>query len=1009
MKNYKKLNNIIGWFVFLLASIVYLLTIEPTVSWWDCGEFIATSYKLEIGHPPGNPVFMLIGRFFAMLAFGDVTKIAMMANVKSALASAFTVMFLFWTITALAKKILIKKDEPLDITKAIILFGSGFVGAMGFAFTDSFWFSAVEGVVFPSSAVFTAIAFWAIIKWEAVADNKQSDRWIIFIALMIGLSMGIHLLNLLTIPALGFVVYFKKYKASAKGVIITLLLSFAILLFVLYGIIPGSVQIAAQFELLFTNGMGFPFGTGFTVFVLLVVGLITFGIYYANKKRKRILSISMLCLTMIMLGYSSYALIVIRSKANTPINENGPDNLFSLLSYINREQYGDRPLFYGQYYNAKYIDNKEGAMNYIPGDKKYEPVGRKVIPVYEPQNCGMFPRMYSSEENHIFAYKMWAGITGDRKPTFGENLKFFWSYQIDHMYWRYFLWNFVGRQNDLQGDGYDYYGNKDILNGNWYSGFPFIDEPRLGPQSNLPESIKWNKGRNRFYFLPLILGFIGLIYHFRKSRKDVFVVLVLFFLTGLAIILYTNQTPYQPRERDYAYCGSFYAFAIWIGFSVAGLYQMISKWWKGIIPATAITLICCFCAPYILARDGWDDHDRSHKTSARDFAENYLQSCAPNAILFTNGDNDTFPLWYLQEVEGIRTDVRVVNLTLLSGGWYVHQMFSKAYQSDPLPLTLSYKQYNEGTNDYVPVYDQKIQGYTDLQDILQFIGSSDENTKLMTEDGKRMNYIPTKKLSLKVDTDLVRKNGTVPQSMMNRVVPVIEWTMSRGSLYKNDLMLLDFLANNHWKRPVYFVSPSSVRGVIDLEKYCYLEGYAYRFIPVKPRNENAKDPGINIDRCYDVLMNKCKWGGLDRGDIYVDGETYRMAMQTRNTFARLSETLYNEGKKDSAITVLDKSLAVIPEKTVPYTYYMLPYVQLYYIAKATKKANALAQRLAAVYDDDLRYYSSFGSQYSGAVEQEKEEAIKLLQNLSKICAGYKQFDVSGKIDRMLAKYNIKPT
>jgi len=988
LKNYNTLNKLIGWLVFILAATVYILTLEPTASWWDCGEFIATSYKLQIGHPPGNPVFMILGRFFTLFAFGDVKLVAYMANLMSALASAFTILFLFWTITALAKKIVILKDEAEDFTQTIVILGCGFVGSMAYTFTDSFWFSAVEGEVYAMSALFTAVVFWAILKWEASSSTTE-DRWIVLIAFLIGTSIGVHLLNLLTIPALGFVIYFKKYKTTLKGVVITTLLSSAVLLFVLYGIIPGVVKLIGKFELLFTNVWGFSFGTGFYCFSVLLIAIVVGGIYFSAKKKKRILNISMLSLAMILIGYSMYTIIVIRSQANTPINENGPDNIFSLQSYINREQYGDRPLFYGQYYNAKVIKGDEGAMDYKLGDNQYIPVGRKYIPVYDPANCGILPRMHSSNPNHIFAYKEWASIRDDRKPTFAENWGFFLNYQVNYMYWRYFMWNFAGRQNDKQGDGIDFYGDKDMLNGNWYSGIPFIDRMHLGSQADLPQSVKQNKGMNRYYFLPFILGFIGLFYHFKKNTRDGIVVMMLFLLTGLAIVFYLNQTPFQPRERDYSYAGSFYAFAIWIGLGVAACYQTISKIKKGTYSALITIGICTLLVPCVLARDGWDDHDRSHKTSTSDFAYNYLMSCAPNAVLFSNGDNDTFALWYLQEVEGIRTDVRVVNYTLLSGDWYIHQMFRKVYDSEPLPLSLNYHQYDNGTNDYLEVDQSNVDGFSDLKKVIDFIGSDNENTKLTADDGSQIAYVPTAQLSLKVDTNLVKQNGTVPAEMQHRVASEIEWKIRSGYIYKNDLMLLDFLANNNWKRPIYFVSPSSVSTVVDIKKYCYQEGFAYRFIPVIPLDSNAKEPGININRCYDVLMNKCKWGGMDKYNLYLDGETERMATLSRNTFAKLAQAILTSGKRDSALAVLDKSRQMIPEKNLPYNYYMVPYVELYYRANAASKANTLANRLTDIYEDNLRYYSQFTGPNDGQAKREKAQAERLLKKLVELRATYK--------------------
>ncbi|MFI5219876.1 MAG: DUF2723 domain-containing protein, partial [Bacteroidia bacterium] len=715
MNKYNRVNNIFGWLAFIIAAYVYLSTIEPTGSFWDCGEFIATANKLQVGHPPGASLFLMTARLAILFAGNDVTLIPVTVNALSALASAFAILFLFWTITALCRKIVKPETgENYSTPQLITIIGSGLVGALAYTFCDSFWFSAVEGEVYAMSQFFTAIVFWAMLKWEHVANEKHADRWMILIAYLMGLSIGVHLLNLLCIPALAFIYYFKKYPVTRWGIIKTAIIGVMVLMVVQYGIISGFVQLGAHFDLLFVNSFGLPFWSGFLFFILLIVVGILWGLRYTKQKNKPVWNTAILCFAFILVGYSSFAMTVIRSMANPPLDENNPEHAFNLLGYINREQYGDRPLGYGQYYNARVVDQEEGAMNYAAIDGKYKEAGRKIIPVYEKDKCTVFPRMYSSQDNHVSAYKEWAGVKGDATPTMSQNLKFFFTYQVGHMFWRYFMWNFVGRQNDIQGHG-------GITKGNWLSGIKGIDKIRLGPQDHLPKSMTWNKALNKFYFLPFILGILGMLWHFKRNKSDGFVVMLLFIMTGIAIVVYLNQNPYQPRERDYAYAGSFYAFAIWIGMAVMALTDWLKKAVSPVVSSVAVTLICLFAGPVIMAKDGWDDHDRSHRYTSRDFASNYLNSCAPNAVIFTNGDNDTFPLWYAQEVEGIRTDVRVVNLSLLNTDWYIDQMKRKAYSSDPVPFTWTLDKYVQGTRDYVPFYDRNLSGYTNLKDVMDFI------------------------------------------------------------------------------------------------------------------------------------------------------------------------------------------------------------------------------------------------------------------------------------------------
>ncbi len=994
IKDYKFLNNVIGWLVFIAASIVYLMTIEPTTSWWDCGEYIATSYKLQVGHPPGAPFFQLLGRFFTLFAFGDVTQVAKMVNAMSAILSGLTILFTFWTITAIAKKFFLK-DSEMSMGQKITVLGAGLVGAMAFTFSDSFWFSAVEGEVYATSSMFTAAVVWAMMKWEAAADSKHHLRWIILIAFLMGLSVGVHLLNLLTIPALTYVYYFKKYKFSAKGFILTGIISILILGFVQSGVIPWIVKLAGAFELFFVNSVGMPFNSGTIIYFVLLLGLIVLGLYLTRKKAKVVLNTVILAFAFILIGYSSFFMLVIRANANTPINENAPKDAISLLGYLNRDQYGDWPVFYGQYYNAKVIDTEESGNIYQKGQEngkdKYVVISKKVTYKYDPDYCTFFPRMWSDQQKHVNAYREWTGIRTDRKPTFSENLGFLFRNQLGSQYFRYFMWNFVGRQNDVQGFGLDGNGNKDIQNGNWISGIGFIDKARLGNQDEQPERMTNNKARNTFYFLPLLLGLLGMVFHFRKRPKDAFVVALLFFMTGIAIIIYLNPTPLQPRERDYAYAGSFYAFALWIGIGVVAIFNLLRKFMPQVGGALLATVISFLLVPTIMGAKGWDDHDRSDKYACRDFAKNYLNSCAPNAILITNGDNDTFPLWYAQEVEGIRTDVRVVNFTLASGDWYIHQLYNKLYESEALPFTLPKEKYTQGTNDFVPYYDTGIKGIYELKQVINLINSDKEKAKVKLQNGKSVAFLPTKDLMLTIDSLKVVSNGTVPANMASRIPKSIVWQVKKNTLYKNDLMLLDLIATNNWERPIYFASPSSVSDFLDIEDYCYLEGAVYRFIPVK--TDAKRGGGILSDRTADLMLKEFVYGNIADPSVYCDKESYGMSLFSRNNFARVAQTLLNEGKKQKAIQCLDKGVEVFPDLQVPYDLYMIGYGELYMQAGEMEKGNVILSRVADIYEQNLIWYASLDKKRRNAFREDIEQGMQILQAIAGIAQKYKQEDL----------------
>lgn len=1011
MELFKKLNRIIGWVVFTIATIVYFLTVEPTASWWDCGEYISTAYKLQVGHPPGAPLFQLLGRFFSLFAFGDVSRVALMINIMSALSSSFTILFLFWTITHLAKKIANLSGE-MNAGKMYAVLGSGVVGALAYTFSDSFWFSAVEGEVYAMSSLFTAVVFWAMLQWEEDADEKHSIRWILLIAYLIGLSIGVHLLNLLAIPAIAFVYYFKKYKPTGKGMILTAIISVVLIGIIMTGIIPWIVKLSSLFELLFVNSFGLPFNSGTAFYFIVLIGLIVWGLRYTIRKGKVMLNYVLLSFTFILIGYSSFFVIIIRSNANPPIDENSPEDAISLLSYLAREQYGDWPILYGQYYNAPTIDLKDGNPIYVKDVKK----GRYVItddrkdtePVYDPRFTTVFPRMWSNQKSaHIEMYKQYGKVKGIPievddgekaetriKPTFGENLRFFFTYQISHMYLRYLMWNFSGRQNDIESQG-------EVENGNWLTGFKWFDEKilGLGPQDNLPDSMR-NPARNKFYMLPFLLGLAGLFYHLKVHKQDTLLVALLFIMTGLAIVVYLNQYPYQPRERDYAYAGSFYAFAIWIGLGVMALSDWLGKKLEPRIAALSVSAVTLLAVPVLMASQGWNDHDRSGKYAALDFASNYLNSCEPNAILFTNGDNDTFPLWYAQEVEGIRTDVRVVNFMLASGHWYIHQMMNKAYKSEPLPFTLSYDQYQNGVNNAVVFYNTKIQGNVDLKKVIDFIASENEDSKVTLSSGERINFSPTKKFKLTIDPATIMKNKAVPAYMADKIVPSIEWEVKQNYLYKNDLMLLDIIATNNWERPIYFANPNSINKVLGIESYCHLEGMVYRFMPVKAENFISGVGGVDADGSYDIFMNKCKWGNLKAPGVYVDRESARNSIIPKQNFMRVAESLVTNDEKQKAINLLDLCLKEFPDNKIVYDMYMIPFADVYYEAGAIEKGNAIAERVFNVYRQNLEYYNRLNNRLFKYYETDYNQALTVIQRLSMMAKMNKQTELYNKIDTL---------
>lgn len=1017
MKSFKHLNNIVGWITFLIAAVTYLLTIEPTTSFWDVGEFITTSYKLEVGHPPGAPFFMILGRFFSLFG-GGPSQAALMINAMSALASAFTILFLFWTITHLAKK-LIKADGEYTLGQTIAILGAGAVGALAYTFSDTFWFSAVEGEVYASSSLFTALVFWAMLKWEDSADEPRANRWIILIAYLMGLSIGVHLLNLLAIPALVFVYYFKKYTVTRNGILISAAISFLILGVIMYVIIPGVVTIATWFELMFVNGMGLPFDTGVFIYAVLLIAGIVYGILYTIRRKLVLWNTVLVSITVILIGYSSFAMIVIRSSADTPMDQNSPDNVFSLLGYLNREQYGDRPLVYGRYYNTpleKYVDDKP---YYIQKDGKYVVADMRQKPVYDSNLSTVFPRMYSREDGHIEAYKQWGSIQGRKVqiadedgqsktiqvPTFGENLTFFFRYQVNHMYLRYFLWNFSGRQNDIQSHG-------EVMNGNWITGINAVDAVRLGDQKTLPAEFKNNKARNAYYMLPLILGVLGFIFMYNRGiegRKDLWIVFLLFFMTGLAIVLYLNQSPQQPRERDYAYAGSFYAFAIWIGLGVLALYEGLKKYAPETTSAAVATVVSLLLVPTLMAAENWDDHDRSNRYTARDFGANYLNTCAPNAIIFTNGDNDTFPLWYNQEVEGVRTDIRVCNLSYFQTDWYITQMKAKAYESEPLPISFTPDQYVQGSRDVVYLMeDPRLKGSVELKKALDFVKDNDPRTKLAQADGAA--YIPSKKLFMLVDKAAVIQNKVVEPQDYDKIADTLYIDLSdKHYITKDELMVLDMIANNNWVRPIYFAITIGRDKYMNLQDYFQLEGLAYRLVPIRTEPDGISFGRVNTKVMYENVMQDFKWGNMEDPDVYIDENNSRMMMNIRNTFDRLAGALVAEGKNDQAALVLDRCVELIPHSVVPYNYFSMLMSETYFMAGKPEKAKEIINTMMTSYKEQMDYYFALKKPLRNSVDEEIQRNLYFMREMSMIATRHNQpellKEVSASFNTYLDRYS----
>ncbi len=992
MEQFKKLNTIIGWSVFLIASFVYLSTIEQTVSFWDCGEYIATAYKLEVGHPPGAPLFQLFGRIFSLFATPATSEVAVAINILSALCSSFTILFLFWTITAFGRKLFFK-DNDCEVGRIYAVLGAGIVGALAYTFSDSFWFSAVEGEVYAMSSFFTAITFWCIMKWEQEADQPHASRWLVLIAYLIGLSVGVHLLSLLTIPAMGMIYYYKKYDYTKAGAIKAFVISMVTLGIVQGVIIPGAISLISTFELFFVNTIRLPFNSGTIIYFLTIIGVIAYGLSYTKKHNKAVWNTAILGVMMLLIGYSSFAILVIRSNANPPIDENNPEDAVGLLSYLKREQYGSWPIVYGQHFNATLDSRKpylDGNPVYAKDEKKAKYVvidkRKKSIPNYSKKDKMFFPRIWSkTQARHAGGYVNWAGLKNkDVKPTFAENMTYFFKYQIGWSYLRYFMWNFAGRQNDFMNmDG-------NSLNGNWESGIGFIDNARLGTPSaevNVPDYLGKNKGKNHYYFLPLLLGFIGMLFHFQKNNQDALSVLLFFLFTGVLIIVYLNIVPFQPRERDYAYVGSFYAFAIWIGLGVLGIYDFLSKRMSSTASAGLATILA-LSIPTLMAAENWDDHDRGGRKTALEVAKNYLESCDKNAILFTNGDNDTFPLWYAQEVEGIRTDIKVVNLSLFNTPWYIDQMKRASYDAPPIPSSLEHDDYRAGMRDYTPI-NERFKDFVEVKDVVNFINSKSAKAKIRTSAGLR-NYCPAKKLKLTVNKEIAKT--FVPEEYQDKIVDEIRWNLKGNGIYKNKLMVLDILAHFNWERPIYFAITVGRDNFMGLEKYFQLEGLAYRLVPYVAKSPDGQTGIVNTEKMYDRLVNQFKWGGFNNPDLYFDETNTRMVMNFRNNYSRLAESLLQKGDTARAIETLDKCMAEFPRDVVNLSYFALPIIDIYYKLGEDEKGK---QVLAIMIDDhltEIKYLKEFDK--GSGLKRNMEITGQVLGSLVRVLQIHKLEDLS---------------
>jgi hypothetical protein len=963
--NFRKINNLFGWITGGIATLVYLMTMEPTTSFWDCGEFISCAYKVEVGHSPGAPLFMMIQRMFGMLA-SSKENVAMMMNAWSAIASGLTILFLFWTITHFAKKLLVSRnDEPTGV-QTIMIMGAGLIGGLAYTFSDTFWFSAVEGEVYATSSFITALVFWAILKWEHIADTRYADRWLVLIAYLIGLSVGVHLLCLLTIPAMTMVYYYKRYNVTTTGSIIAFIVGAALLAFVQYGVLQGVPILASKFDLLFVNSFGMPFDSGALVSIVLLCAALVWLLVFAKRKGNYALHTATLCLIFIVIGFSSYMAAILRSRADTPIDMTNPDNAISLTSYIQREQFGQQPLLFGPDFTSRPIKYDKKGDKYARSSKNgkdfYEVVGEKVEPEYDAADKRFFPRIWDANDpSHVNFYRNYLNLDQGELPTSADNFRFFFEYQINWMWWRYVMWNYSGRQNDFEGQG-------DKKNGNWITGIKFIDKGLLGvgDLDAMSDGYNDNPARNELYLLPFILGICGIIYQFNRSKQDGITVFVLFFFTGIATAIFLNMPPLQPRERDYAFAGSTYAYAIWIGLGVLMISDWLSRKLNGKTGVYLAIVLCLIAVPGLMAKEEWNDHDRSKKTLARATAYNALQSCAPNAILFTFGDNDTYPLWYLQEVEGIRTDVRIINMSLLGIDWYIDQLNYKINDAPAVPMLWKKEDYIGDNHNYIRYYSTPQipqDRHFDLYEIVQFMNSKDPNAKLQSMSGEMENFYPTKNFTIpSMGREQLVQNGLLRATDSIAVDTEIKFTFNKDVAYKDDIAALNIIAaiaREGWKRPIYFGGGLPGDNYLGLQDYMRLEGVVYRLMPYKVSDPTAsvmQEMGsVDVDKTLDLFTRVYKWGAAERKDVYYDEKNRIMFAAYRVNAARTAMALSGMGRKQDAVKLLDKVMANISESSYHYdatAYYM---AMAYYEAGAKDRGSDLALKLARNAERDVNY------------------------------------------------------
>ena len=1026
MTFFKRWNNITGWVVFAIAAMVYLMTMEPVSSLWDCSEFIATSYKLEVGHPPGAPLFMMLARLATLFAFGNPDYVGIAVNAMNSLASAFCILFLFWTITHLARRMMTRHGEEPTHVQTWAALGAGAVGALAYTFTDTFWFSAIEGEVYALSSMFTALVVWLMLKWEEQADQPHASRWIVLIAYLMGLSIGVHILNLLTIPTLAFIYYFRTTeKVTFKGVVYTTLIACAVLLFINNIIIPYTVWLGAQVDTLFVNTFGLPANSGMVVFALVLILGLGWAAWTAHRKGRVLLNILLLSTTMILVGFSSYASMTIRAAVNPPMNSNNPNNPHALLAVLNRDQYGSRPLLYGPYYSAPPESLVEKEITYLDENGRYKKVKVPSHYTHAPEFMHLFPRIWDSNKGER-AYKQWAAYRtsvevardengevvrdeqgrpvrqevldfgrkrvytdsyGDTRtvvePTFAENLYFFFNYQLSYMYWRYFLWNFVGRQSDIQPV------SSTIADGNWLSGIRWIDEKYVGPQEGLPREVAENKGRNTYYFLPFLLGLIGLLYQLNRDPRNFSIVMWLFIMTGIALVFYFNTSPGEPRERDYVYAGSFYAFSIWIGFGVLALRELFARIARRDNTAvTAAATVVGLCVPAILAAQNWDDHDRSGRYMARDIGWNYLQSTLPNSIIINYGDNDTFPLWNNQEVYGVRPDVRIMNTSYLGGEWYIDEMKTRANEAPGVPFSLPKSKYTY-TNDYVPII-EAVDRATDIREVIDFIRSEDPRSKTALVDGSLTDYIPCRRIALPVNKENAIASGIVAEKDRDLMVDTVYLNLKGSALAKNELMLLDMLANFDWKRPIYLTQVYILQN-LGLMDYLQFDGYAYRLVPILTPVRSAYEIGrVDPDYAAPLLRDTFRYGNLADPKVYCDYfiQYNLAASHAREAFARVAKELLVQGRVEEGVELLDLGLEKLPTSQIRFTdANTYPFLEAYYAAsamgapEAAEKGDALLREYARTLIEYIEYYFRFEGLQGDMISNELDAKLDELGNV----------------------------